>query len=689
MTGWLCDRPKLRLLVPLFVLVSVLLAALSFFGILPGGLKVVKEILFFLTIFLFPGYLLWRYLSPGAGVSKRGEAPAFDHLEQVPLYFSFSVAFWSGLGLAYFYLYLPLDYIIGLFLVILLALTVKEALSKGGPQPASDDVSPCPKGPILWYYLALGVVVAVFAGLLWLAAPYQQADFDTYFHVAAVRKIAERSVWLNADQFLGNGAPAQLPYAANSWYLMLAVFSRISHLDITQIYVMTVVLLSVVAVLAFYLVVKTLLASKLLSLLATIAYVFYLFVVYTYQVSGVFTVLYPTFMPYPGEMLRFIIFPVMFAVLVKYIVSGHKPFLLALALLAVALVTVHLQFLIYVALTLGSIGLLLLILIKRYKQHFFRAVIASLVIGGASLVFFLPKVLFANSAVASSYMELPFWLNPDVVQKDYLFVTKDLYLLNFSGLFARTGVHFLLSLLVLPLIFLPQLKVDRLKAVLFSSVVVLLFIIYNPLVVPLLVKTISWVVPRRIAAFSHWAIYFSVSFAVFALLVTYPLTIWKKNDKLALLPLAITIVLAVLIASLPVFATPVAKAVNNGGHYANITELREEGLFRFLNTQVEPESVIAADLGTSYLIAALTGQYVIAVTPNRMGVGGEAALVRFMDALNISSLNLPLEELKKTMSKYGSKYIVVSPDYSKRLEAFAGSLNIVYDAAGWKVVTFR
>lgn len=263
---------------------------------------------------------------------------------------------------------------------------------------------------------------------------------------------------------------------------------------------------------------------------------------------------------------------------------------------------------------------------------------------------------------------------------DYLFLNDHFYILNPVILLSSGGIIFSLTFLSLIILFIFKFKesLDYSILVMFSGIIIVpLFLIYNPLIVPFLVKIMTWILPRRINYNPNFLIFFTILFSSISFFIAKFLKKIKlfQNKKIILdvIPLFFIIFLIVLLLGIKDLREGVLTAINAKEGYLNIVEIPKNNLFNYLNTKIPKESIICSDPSTSYLVGAYTSHYVASFHLTRMGVSYEEAAKRAYDNDRIMGLSLFLEDLIKISDRYRCNYIVFNkkdhlPDETKEYQ---------------------
>lgn len=336
------------------------LVILSYFGYLSSIPDYLRASILVFVLLFWPGNILFRFFFLNS-------SEKIDCLQFIAYSFCFGVVFWSIIGFAYFYFNLKLDFIIIISLIlsffgsVLLNNFLKIKLIPEKSLFLNKRI-------FSLYFIFLYFLIVLFAFLTFFSAHYEKVEFDVFFHLAGIQKILTRETYLGSDFFLGGQATGLLPYMANGWYFILAIFSKISQVGPEKIYIVMSTIVSIVSVLVIYSLSRLILKEPKLAIISASLYIVYITIIYTRIIKPFFEVIYTAFLAHPGEALRFTIFPVLTIFLIKYIFSGKKAYLFSSLIFTVSIATIHIQYYLYLAITLISL-LLISFFIKEKKYY--------------------------------------------------------------------------------------------------------------------------------------------------------------------------------------------------------------------------------------------------------------------------------------------------------------------------------
>ncbi len=354
--------------------------ALILVGPLRGAIEEYPLILFASALYLFmvPGVLIWHWF-----MSER-----FGGASLVPFSFVISIGLFGLLGVPVLMLHLGLDaymWVFGVVLTVFLTAAMFRAARGRPPAQGDDDVPSGSSSRWLWVpFLLLGAALAFVTGAR-VPHPYN----DIWVYLAYVREFLSTEKLALYEPYFGNEtglSRAQI----NGWLLEQAALSRISGIDPVELVLRYLApTLVVVALLAFYVLARTLFKSEAAALIAGCLYALF-FLIH----------LSPSLSSFGGEFIgriaedkfvaRFLFLPVLLVLAVTFLESGRRRYLAAFAFSCWSVVVVHPAGLAIIGLSVAGFGLVHLAVNRRGREAL--AKVASL--GGALLSVVLIPALY-------------------------------------------------------------------------------------------------------------------------------------------------------------------------------------------------------------------------------------------------------------------------------------------------------
>lgn len=642
---------------------GIALISLALTGLAPAGwlttipgLAIASFVL--IVLLMAPGVALRERLSRTTdGVRGLAEAGALG------------LGWWALLGVGYFYAPVPFEVFAWISLLACVCVTFIPRRRVQATTRVTDR----------WFVAVLAVSAIAFAAVSAQASRFHIVYFDTYFHLAGVRQLLEGGTYHAQDPFLGGTVPAQSPYAANTWYLVLALTSWFARVPPEITYVAASAIVGVGSVLVVYVLARAILGDRPRAVFCVAIYVAYITIVYTWIIAPVLPVMYMAFGPYPGEVLRFLPYTLLLVLLVETVSSEDaRPDGASAALITAALVTIHGQYLLYLAVSLFSLFVAALFARRRIARLKRYARIA-VPISAVAAVFLVLRAGLA-SRIADHWFVLPYDTNPFVVQHDYLVITPSLYMLNPTALIAPSGVIFAVGIFGgIAMLAGTWARVDRQRlAYALALLVVPIVIVWNPIVIPVLVHLVTWVLPRRIDFFSNLLVFAGVGFAflVAALLTLVRRAVPAANSRAMTLLVIITAAGLALASS--TLRDPIATALVPRPGAIDITAERHDELISYF-AALPNSVVVCADTNTSYLLGAFTVHHVVSVDETRMGVSDAEAARRIADNQALLSGTLDVSAFRTLADRYGVQYLVLPQDSPAPANILAlGLVNVAF-----------
>ncbi|HVO77019.1 MAG TPA: hypothetical protein VMT60_03455 [Candidatus Bathyarchaeia archaeon] len=235
-----------------------------------------------------------------------------------------------------------------------------------------------------------------------------------------------------------------------------------------------------------------------------------------------------------------------------------------------------------------------------------------------------------------------------------LFFTKHFYVMNPVVFFEAAGPLGALALVAVFILW-KRARIEKTLMLLFHGIIAVYLLLFVPFWYPFLLAKLSYLLLR-------------FEFAVPSMLVAAYLLreLWEKlrnrNSELAIAPAVIGGAAAIVLLGFPLARTPSGFAYGEramsrprAGSYRNLGDL-----FDFLNRNVPPGSVVAADPVTSFGIPAFTDDYVICPFDQHSTPNDSTAIERIRDCRRIFSPLSSLSDVKAILVKHGAEYLVVN-----------------------------
>lgn len=196
---------------------------------------------------------------------------------------------------------------------------------------------------------------------------------------------------------------------------------------------------------------------------------------------------------------------------------------------------------------------------------------------------------------------------------------------------------------------------DGTLRLLLCGVIAVCILVFNPLLIPFVMKTISYLIARFEFAVP--------SVLVCAYLIRHLIEHARGGSKELSRARALAGWAAVAVFILyPLVRTPGSPAYGKraGERARHMSSMNLEDLYRAINRGVPAGSVIASDPVTSYCIPAFTDQYVVCTFDQHSIPNDSTALERILNCRNLYAPDGGAAGIIRLLEKYGAGYIVIN-----------------------------
>lgn len=649
-----------------------------------------------LSMFFLPGFIVLELVF--SRWSQR-----LDPLERVPLMFGLGLAVWTLLAVPAYRLQWFSDAVIGgMLAAMLLGLVILYYLKVRNGKPLAEKESR--RTYINPYYLGILILVLIIAAIVsGYTAQFQGECFDTYYHLAGYRKVADNVRIIGGDMMLGSGNPGFVHYSSNPWYLVFGLAARLARLDIIWLYVGLAAVMTIMVFLVFYMLLKALVREPNVAAVGTlmVAVPWISELAWTCLSAYYFAF---QFLPYPSTLCQLILLPLALVACFHYGAWRNGTSWGAVCLLSLATMGQHACFIAWVPLVLGmALGMQLLLGGTFRQRAETGALILAIGIIAALLAYLMTTFPLAAKLPPSTEAEtLKLWAvcgGGFWKLSDAYYACDPRYVLQ-TGWLEIAGMALLAWFMIrrnrmkadistsrcMPAdgnghLFLPSPPWIIVAAAFFST----WLIAFNPLVVPWIIHLLNWsIVVYRIlgcnTVLSHVILYGALACLIFWLSCLCRKTGQARFARmLPLVGILACIIIPLLIK--PVRAALVA-VVQNRGWYASMIDLSTSTLYRQLSA-LEPGTV-AVEFGDGLPIVALTPHYVVA----DLHIGDHRIIdERRRDNDAIINFLVPRPELVRLLEKYQCRYVVV-PRGNPARSLFQAQADLFSEIPGDKASVF-
>jgi hypothetical protein len=608
---------------------------------------------------------------------RRGE---FTPIEKIPVSFSLSVGSIAVIGVMGHFLGLGLkavQYVIALLLLLLLLWrgvcwrtnwrndAARQAHRKsGGSGQSSGSVTLDQPTGLFGKLSSLrqtlvaacsrplsrpDIVILIFAAFCSLLAfwqgPWLSHTADSFYHLASARRLIDTQGVLPRGAFVAyESEPSGIDPTAGTWHLVLALLSVFSSVDLTWIWFYLPAILAPVLVLALYSFTAGLFKNQSQATFATILY-FLLEYNLDFRVTG-----QPNCM---GFALLWI--ALLFAA--RYLDNGKLRFFGLTALFGLVLGTLHFTIFEFFLASIGAYALFyaLFSVGKGVNSELGRVWAMAFV----PLLFSLPIVLYKALArvrlLRLSGGFSPFGYTLELGHGLYI-MSLDLL---FPGVVSVQTLSFILLLLLIPACW----KRDRASIFLFSNMLIVPLIMFNPVVVAMLQGRTTELLLTRLPLMLPYPLVVGFLFYQWGTISLTERWALQKGVEISLRAFVFCVSLYILLSQ--VSGNLIQLYSSSSDYKYSMSVSRSSWLFtwedpyEFMYDNIPRDAVIVTDPVSSYYIGGLTGRFVIALPRSHTPPGIPDAGQRVEGSLDILDQNADLKTTVSLLRKWGADYIFV------------------------------
>lgn len=529
----------------------------------------------FIVLIILPGFLLFNLIFK--------DKKSFNLLELIPLFFAFGLVFLMILGLPAYFLhfsYLVFFILWVIIVAMLLFLNIYSFITK------RRDFILEPINYSFWITL-----VFVILSLLIVSAFFNVTIIgDRIFHEGVIRRLAD-SINITPYFNLFKDVPDKIDagYGYNIWHFAGAIITRVSNLGVNVVWEYLILILTPIQVIAFGFFARKLFKNHLYYFVAMS--LFFVFV-------GINTFGWEwRLSPYPDQVARNMVIPVLMGLWVLFLKKEEisKHLLVGIVSLGVVLTVLHLFSVIYFVIAVGGVTIFSFVTEKKYQVLKKGLLTLSIWLVAAAPILYLEYLNFvavvpSNIAAGGSktvavggYVTA----NPSAWQGDWMIVLASLLILHLAiRQFKKTKKISLPVLLCFALTF-------------FAA-----FISFVPPVSNFFVKIITSTFLARLVSVVPVVL-------IFAITILEVINEKKNRRQLA----SVSVILIILIASLFKIGDFRSEMSKKGDDQDNLLS-KNTLIFDYINQNIDPNAVIAADLNLSYALYATTNNYLVMVMPS-------------------------------------------------------------------------
>ena len=607
------------------------------------ALGVSRELCFALSLFLVlvaPGFLPSLRIAGKLGLS---------FLEVLPFSVSLSLAQATLLLLAFAWLGLSLLYAAWILLISTFAwyawieLTSARrhgfgSFSGGGlSEPASDNRASAYLSAALLFFL-----VCVSILLLKVGAPIQWST-DSPAHLAAIRGVIEENrVFPRMEPYGPNGVTGP-DLRFGIFHALSGLLLLLSGVKIQVLWKSLPAFFSPLLALGFFSVTRSLTGKFKTALVVAFLFpICYGGLGETLRITG-----YPTRV----SMLAYL---VALSVLFRYVRGQGRWLLLLVGVLVATVSSVHVYYFIEFVFVVTCFFLVKL-LISRGER--FRTFVSWAQIMGVSIGLSIPYLLykfFVSYSTANQY---------SVENQGLLYLDGRLYILNPLVAYGWLGLTGLASLVLLPY-FIKRARKSEGHAFVAAAASGTLLVIFNPLVMPIASKLLSYLAWRLM-----WAVPYILSIGIFV--SEFSDEIRSRSPRSRILSSAgLVLVVAALLGTLSFRVSFYKRALDGGRTSFSDDFSTMSGSFERLDREIEGRKVFLSDPVTAYAIPAFTRHFVTAIPVAHSAPSDSFPVSRVRDAVDVLNPYVDRQRTIEVLRKYRVDYVVVNTRFIEKLRAF-------------------
>nr|QBM02035.1 hypothetical protein [uncultured archaeon] len=597
-------------------------------------MQILLFILLFLILVFLPGFLVYKLIA-----GPKEERALF----YLPISFTFGLGFFSLISTsAYFFNFSWQNFnlVYSLSLVSLVAgfLYKKKKLTL---QFEFDFVERL----VLFLSLALTLYTMFIHPVL--------AYTDAPFHLAEIRKLVEEPVISPSEASLPTGK-INPSYGFNSWFLLLAFLQRLSGLELFQLWDRIALVLVPTYILAVYFFISKLISDKSQTL--TVLLVYLVFVILLNNSVDFRTI------ALPERIVRLILLTTSLGLFLTYLKNKNFLSLTSLGLVSFTITTIHLYAWVHLLLAVGAFSLANFIF-KNYED-FKNSLKAFFIILLAPAPYLAVKL--AN--VANVVLPDAFAVNTSTLKLEYLFRSKVGYTL----------------ILLLVLVYLFRKKLSEEKWLLFSTAtaVTSLFILFNPILFPIVAGIISVPYTQRLS----YLIYTEIILGSFLYLFVINKFLVRAEKKI-FLALAVAITAGALL--IPSTNFPGLNVFSMKGNL-KFAQDYQEPIFDFINKNLPKKKVYVANYDLAYWIPAYSYNYILMTYPDHTTFTINHK-PRIETLKNILDPDFSIEGTVTYLDQYSVNYVVLDKVKEEKVKKFGQDtrFKLIYEDSWYLIYSFN
>jgi len=523
------------------------------------------------------------------------------------------------------------------------------------------------RGEYFNFYIGNIVIQSILIGY---TSQFQTGNSDALTHLAALRNLVTFDTVFSCDHVLGSEVPMLNTYGCNPWYLTLAMIIKLSNVEATIAYSTITGVIYFLSILAIYTLFKAISGNVLISKIGSISFTVVSLIIWIKDNAYTTFNLNSHWVIFPQAIVNFVLFPIMLAAFVRYLLHRDNVFLALSVICLFALTRFHPNWLLWAPIIILGI----LIFWNAFREKFgikhsidYKIVLWFGCIGFISaLGFFICKHTFSFDPNLISPLDL--WR---VSGGNLLYISESIYLYDpFAYLKSRGYFDILTVGLLWYLNSKGSENAKELLLIFIGFLAAIFLIIFNPPVVVTLVKIFGTPIPLYRAFELIWP-----ALSVFTIYSV--LAIIRLKSK-AYPALSSNSVIVVALLSLVYFGKNASFLLgvyrNQGGYYSTKSSPFSEP-FVTLRTLSQGKIAVRTPMATA--IASLSNLDPITTEKWRYPTIADFK-IREIDNFGLLAFDKPYEELLALINKHKVRYILIKSQDLASINNFNKYPNLIH-----------
>lgn len=619
------------------------------------NLKIITAIF---VLIILPGFILLN--------TFRARLVNLDSYEKVSFGLVFGMAIWIPIAWVSFGIGVNAKTPIYLSILITVCLTFlslyksKESLLKTFCQP--DRLSN-------HFNIYIGIIV-VQSLLIGYTSQYAAGNTDALTHVAGIRNLATFETIFSCDHIFGSDKPIQNTYGCNPWYLSIAMVLKLSGVDAALAFATITGVIYFLSVLAIYTLIKAISGNVYISKIGSISFTVVSLIIWLIDNGNTTFNLNSHGVIFPQAIVNYVLFPILLAALLRYILQRDNAFLALTAVCLFALTRFHPNWLFWAPIIITGVLIIRNLFVGKHginppinlKIIFLVGFIGAL----SALGFFLCKNTYSFDPNLISPISL--W---GVSGGNLLYFSDSIYLYDPLVYLKSRGCFDIITIgLLWYLHSAGKESAKELLAIFVGFLAAIFIVIFNPVVVVPLVKIFGTPIPLYRAFELMWPAL--SAFTIYAVLAFIQL----RSEKYPALPKIAAIIAAlfcfIFFAKYASFFKGVYQ--NQGGYYSTSNSPFVEP-FSTLRTLGEGKIAVRTPMATA--IASFTNLDPITTERWRYPTLADFETSE-RENFAVLSFESTYAELKAIIDKHKLRYIVIQSTDMAAINNFSKYPNLIH-----------